>query len=254
MVSAWSSGNRMVLGQQAVDSKSNEIHAIPALLKVLDLRGCIVTIDAMGCQKDIAKAISGRKADYILAVKGNQKRLHQAIQAQFALLDAAPDQIPHSRCVSEDKGHGRKVVREVTTLDAVRLLPEDLLLAWAKLETLVRVRSTSERDGKVLHEDRFYISTLPAKAVETIADGVRSHWGIENSLHWVLDVAFNEDRNRTRKGTAPEAGALLRHIVLNLLRQDTASTRSIKNRRMKAALNPAYRLEALMGFRQDNVN
>jgi len=254
LVSAWSSGNRMVLGQQAVDSKSNEIHAIPALLKVLDLRGCIVTIDAMGCQKDIAKAITGRKADYILAVKGNQKRLHQTIQAQFETRDAAPGQVPYGHCASEDRGHGRKVIREVTTLDAVRLLPEDLLLAWAKLETLVRVRSIAERDGKVIREDRFYISTLPMNAVEAIAEGVRSHWGIENSLHWVLDVAFNEDRNRTRKGTAPEAGALLRHIVLNLLRQDTTSKRSIKNRRMKAALNPAYRLEALMGFRLEDVN
>lgn len=254
MVSAWSSGNRMVLGQQAVDSKSNEIHAIPALLKVLDLRGCIVTIDAMGCQKEIAKAITGRKADYILAVKANQKRLHQAIQAEFAARDAAPGQVQNGHCMSEDRGHGRVVVREVTTLDAVRLLPEGLLLAWAKLETLVRVRSTSERDGKIIREDRFYISTLPMKDVEAIANGVRSHWGIENSLHWVLDVAFNEDRNRTRKGTAPEAGALLRHIVLNLLRQDTASKRSIKNRRMKAALNPAYRLEALMGFRSEEVN
>lgn len=254
MVSAWSSGNRMVLGQLAVDSKSNEIHAIPELLKVLDLRGCIVTIDAMGCQKDIAKAITNRKADYILAVKGNQKRLHQAIQLQFEARDSAPGQVPHGHCASEDRSHGRKVIREVTTLDAVRLLPEDLLLAWTKLETLVRVRSTAERNGKVIREDRFYISSLPVKAVEGIAEGVRSHWGIENSLHWVLDVAFNEDRNRTRKGTAPEAGALLRHIVLNLLRQDTASTRSIKNRRMKAALNPGYRLEALMGFRHEDVN
>lgn len=248
MVSAWSSGNRMVLGQRAVDSKSNEIQAIPALLKVLDLAGCIVTIDAMGCQKDIAKAITSRKADYVLAVKGNQKRLHQAIQAQFAARDTAPDGVPHSQCSSEDKGHGRKVIREVTTLNAVRLLPEDLLLEWAKLETLVRVRSTAERDGKIIREDRFYISTLPMTVAEVIAESVRSHWGIENSLHWVLDVAFNEDRNRTRKDTAPEAGALLRHIVLNLLRQDTVSKRSIKNRRMKAALNPAYRLEALMGF------
>lgn len=254
MVSAWSSGNRMVLGQQAVDSKSNEIHAIPELLKVLDLQGCIVTIDAIGCQKDIAKTIASRKADYILAVKGNQKGLHQVIQARFAELDATPEATPHGFWKCEDRSHGRVVVREVTTLDAVRLLPEELLLSWAKLETLVRIRSTAERDGKTIHEDRFYISTLPMNEVQAIGDGVRSHWGIENSLHWVLDVAFHEDRNRTRKGTAPEAGVLLRHIVLNLLRQDPDSKRSIKNRRMKAALNPAYRLEALMGFRSEEVN
>ena len=105
-------------------------------------------------------------------MKGNQKRLHQAIQAQFEARDAAPDQIPHGHCASEDRSHGRRVIREVTTLDAVRLLPEDLLLAWAKLETLVRVRSTAERDGKVIREDRFYISTMPMHEVEAIAEVV----------------------------------------------------------------------------------
>ena len=254
LVSAWSAANRMVLGQRAVDGKSNEIRAIPELLKVLDLKGCIVTIDAMGCQKDIAKAITRSKADYILALKGNQKGLHQAVQGLFDVYDARPGEVQHAHYTSVDNSHGRKVLREVVAIDAVRTLDEEVLFEWARLECLVRVRATSEREGKTLREDRFYVSSLPMDAVEVMAEGVRSHWDIENGLHWVLDVAFNEDRNRTRKGTSAEAGAILRHIVLNLLRQDPDSKRSIKNRRMKAALNPAYRLDALMGFRLDDMH
>jgi len=248
MVSAWSAANRMVLGQRAVDAKSNEIKAIPELLKVLDLAGCIVTIDAMGCQKDIARGIVARKADYILAVKGNQERLHRALQDRFERLDAAPGEMRHFTSESTDVSHGREAFRRVTTLDAVHSLPEDILFEWSRLETLVRVQSETQREGKVVSEERFYISTMPMKAVEAIAQGVQSHWSIENSLHWVLDVAFNEDRNRTRKGAAPECGALLRHIVLNLLRQEPNTKRSIKSRRIKAALCPEYRLEVLAGF------
>ncbi|MBP1627213.1 MAG: ISAs1 family transposase [Holophagaceae bacterium] len=254
LVSAWSSANRMVLGQRAVDGKSNEIKAIPELLKVLDLAGCIVTIDAMGCQKDIALAITRRKADYILALKANQKGLHQVTQALFEVCDAGEQAMTHAHCISTDEGYGRKVVREVMTINAVHTLGEEMLLDWPMLETVARVRTTAEREGKTIREDRFYISSLPTNAVEAMAEGIRSHWGIENGLHWVLDVAFNEDRNRTRKGTAAEAGAILRHIVLNLLWQDPDSKRSIKNRRMKAALNPVYRLDALIGFRQDDMH
>jgi len=248
MVSAWSVANRMVLGQRAVDAKSNEITAIPELLKILDLKGCIVTIDAMGCQKDIARGIVARKADYVLAVKGNQEGLHRAILGLFARLDEAPEGMRHFTSESLDTGHGRRAFRQVTTLDAILNLPEDILLAWPKMETLVRVKSETQREGKTVSEERFYISTLPVEAVEGIAQAVQSHWGIENSLHWVLDVAFNEDGNRTRKGTAPESGALLRHIVLNLLRQEPDTKRSIKSRRLKAAMCPDYRFEVLMGF------
>ena len=247
MVSAWSVANRMVLGQRSVDTKSNEITAIPKLLQVLELTGCIVTIDAMGCQKDIAKAIVARKADYVLAVKANQEGLHQAMQALFARLDAG-ESLAHATSDSTETGHGRTAHRKVTTMDAVRVLPEHILFAWPKLETLVRIQSETQREGKVVAEERFYISSLPMQAAETIGQAVQSHWGIENQLHWVLDVAFNEDRNRTRKGSAPESGVLLRHITLNLLRHDPDTKRSIAKRRMKAALSRDYRLAALMGF------
>ena len=248
LVSAWSVANRLVLGQRSVDVKSNEITAIPELLKVLELKGCIVTIDAMGCQKDIAKGIVAKKADYVLAVKGNQDSLHKAIQASFARLDADPTTVTHFTTEAMESGHGRKESRRATALNALKHLPNEILFLWPKLESLVRIQSETLRAGKTVHEERFYISTLPMRQVETIASSVRSHWGIENQLHWVLDVAFREDGIRTRMGNGPEAGAILRHITLNLLRQDPNTKRSIKHRRFKAALSQEYRLAALLGF------
>jgi predicted transposase YbfD/YdcC len=220
------------------------------LLKVLDLKGCIITIDAMGCQKDIAKGIVAKKANYILAVKGNQERLHKAIQAAFEHLDSEPAATPHFTTEALETTRGRNEVRRVTTLDALQHLPEDILFGWPKLETLVRIESAAKRGGKTVSETRYFISTLPMREVETIGQGIRSHWGIENHLHWVLDVAFREDGNRTRKGNGPECSAILRHIVLNLLRQDPNPTGSIKLRRLQAAMSPDYRLAALLGFPQ----
>jgi len=250
MVSAWSEANGMVLGQVAVDQKSNEITAIPALLKVLDLKGCIVTIDAMGCQKDIAKAIVARKAQYVLAVKGNQERLHKAIQACFERLDSDPAGTAHGSAESVDMRRGRNERRQVTTLDAVTYLPEDILLEWPKLETIVRVRAVTTRGGKTATEERFYITPLSWREPDAIGLAVRSHWGIENKLHWLLDVTFREDTNRTRKGNGPECSAVLRHIVLNLLRQDPKPMGSIKFRRLQAAMSQEYRMAALLGFPQ----
>ncbi|WP_043485832.1 ISAs1 family transposase [Holophaga foetida] len=248
MVSAWSSANHMVLGQCAVNEKSNEITAIPALLKVLDLKGCIVTIDAMGCQKGIAKGIVAKKADYLLAVKGNQERLHKAIKACFESLDANLVGTAHGSAESLESRRGRNERRRVTTLDAVEQLPESILLEWPKLETIVRIQSESLRNGKPALEERFYITTLSMTQAEAIGSAARHHWGIENKLHWVLDVAFREDANRTRKGSGPECSAVLRHIVLNLLRQDPNPMGSIKFRRMQAAMSPDYRMAALLGF------
>jgi predicted transposase YbfD/YdcC len=249
VVSAWSCLNSLVLGQRAVDEKSNEITAIPQLIKILELKGCIVTIDAMGCQKEIAKDIIKKKADYVLAVKGNQDRLHKAVLAAFAKLDADPSAVPHFQSVSMNSGHGRKEVRTATALEAMAHIPEDILFSWPKLESITRIQSEIIRGGKETREARFYISSLPMKLVEKIGQSVRSHWGIESRLHWVLDVAFREDGNRTRKGNAPECSAVLRHIVLNLLRQDpNLGKKSVKLRRLRAALTPAYRLVALLGF------
>jgi predicted transposase YbfD/YdcC len=161
MVSAWAVGNGIVLGQRAVDQKSNEITAIPELLQVLAIRGCIVTIDAMGCQKAIAEKVVARKADYVLAVKSNQERLFQAVRGCFAALDGDPAALPHFCTDSQEEGHGRKDFRRVTVLDGVRLLPEDILFDWPKLETLMRVQSRSQRGDKAGEEERFYISSMP---------------------------------------------------------------------------------------------
>ncbi len=248
VVSAWSTANHLVLGQRSVDTKSNEITAIPELLKVLELKGCIVTIDAMGCQKDIARGIVARKADYVLAVKGNQESLHKAVLAAFAQLDSDPAVVPHFATEAMESGHGRKECRRATAVGAMKHLPDEILFLWPKLETLARIQSETERAGKTVQEERFYISTLPMDKVETIANSVRSHWGIENKLHWVLDVAFREDGIRTRMGNGPETGAILRHITLNMLRQDPDTKRSIRHRRLKAALSQEYRLNALLGF------
>ena len=251
MVSAWSCANGLVLGQLAVEEKSNEITALPELIRMLHLKGCIVTIDAMGCQKEIAQAIAGGRngADYVLAVKGNQGSLHQRILDAFAKLDAAPAGIPHFVAESRDDGHGRTELRRVTTLDALVHLPEDILFQWSKCETIARVQSEVEREGKTVREERFYISTLPASQAEAVGGSVRSHWNIENRLHWTLDVAFREDGNRSRKGNAAECGAVLRHLVVNLLSRDpNPKGRSIKARRQRAGRVAEYRLAALLGF------
>ena len=171
VVSAWSAQNRIVLGQRAVDEKSNEITAIPELLKILELKGCIVTIDAMGCQKDIAKGVVARKADDLLAVKGNQEGLHKAILEALAAFDAEPSAVPHFTNEVHEVGHGRREGRRVVTLSALQHLPDKVLFAWAKLETLVHIQSETQRGGK----------------------------------------ACREDGNRTRKGNAPECSAILRH-------------------------------------------
>ena len=249
VVSAWSSTNRLVLGQRAVDAKSNEITAIPELLKVLDLKGCIVTIDSMGCQREIAKKILAKRADYILAVKGNQPKLQKAIQVCFATLDAGAQEMSAHVTESNESHHGRQEFRRITCISAVAHLQDKPLFDWPKLETMVRVESRTTRGGKVSNQVRYYISSLPPHQVEAIANGIRSHWGIENQLHWILDVVFNEDANRTRKGNGPECSAILRHIVLNLLRQDpNPKTGSIRYKRMLAAMSPDYRMAALLGF------
>lgn len=249
VVSAWSSANRLVLGQRAVDAKSNEITAIPELLKVLDLKGCIVTLDSMGCQRAIAKKIVAKRADYVLAVKGNQPGLLKAIQAAFAILDANPQGVSHHTVESTERHHGREEFRRITCLSAMAHLKDTPLFDWPKLEALVRVQSETLRGGKVVTQVRYYISTLQPHQVEAVARGIRSHWGIESQLHWILDVVFNEDANRTRKGNGPECSAILRHIVLNLLRQDpNPKTGSIRYKRMLAAMSPDYRMAALLGF------
>lgn len=238
MVSAWASANNLVLGQRKVDDKSNEITAIPKLLAALELSGTVVTIDAMGCQREIAEKIVDKKADYILAVKENQPSLLDDIQDSFKMLaaDAIAEEI--------DCGHGRVERRRCAVVSDLTLLdrPGD----WKGLRALVRIEAERfhKATGKTERETRYYISSLAPDA-QRLNQLVRQHWGIENKLHWVLDVAFGEDQSRKRAGNAAQNFSLLNRIALNLLKQETTLKRGIKGKRLKAAWDPAYLLKLL---------
>jgi len=232
-----------VLGQRKVDDKSNEITAIPALLNVLEIAGCIVTIDAMGCQRDIASAIIARGADYVLALKGNQGSLFEDVQWLFQSAQASGfADVAHSIAQSVDKGHGRIEIRRCWTLSELDYLIQ--LPLWSGLQTVVMVQSEQHCHGQITTENRFFISSLPSQA-SLLLHAVRTHWSIENSLHWVLDVSFREDACRIRRDFAPHNMALLRHLALNLLSQDSSSKRGIAAKRKKAAWDQSYLIKLL---------
>jgi len=215
MVSAFATEARLVLAQQKVDEKSNEITAIPKLLDLLDLKGQIVTIDAMGTQKAIAKQIIAQGGDYILALKGNQGSLNEDVRLflETELKKTASSAI-EDRCEDSDKGHGRIETRKCFVSSQVDWLNQKE--QWTGLKTIAMIEETQEVNGKVSTEQRFFICSLPPVA-ERIASAVRSHWSIENRLHWTLDVVFNEDQSRVRKDNAGENMALIRHITINML-------------------------------------
>jgi predicted transposase YbfD/YdcC len=247
MVSAISHGSGLVLGQRAVDGKSNEITAIPELLKLIPIKGKIITIDAMGCQKKIAKLIVEGKGDYLLALKGNHERLHAELRDYFNLgRETNFKDIPYSYSESTDKGHGRIEIRRIWCTEALGWLESKS--DWTGLKTLVAIESTRILGDKTSVETRLFLSSLPSTNPYRIGEIARGHWAIENRLHWVLDAVMNEDQSRLRKGNAPEVMAIMRHIVLNLLRMDTATKGSIRCKRMLAGWNQAYRLQALFGF------
>jgi predicted transposase YbfD/YdcC len=248
VVSAWATANHLVLGQQKVDQKSNEITAIPELLRLLEISGCIVTIDAMGCQTAIAEQIVEQGADYVLAVKENQSHLYEDIDLFFRLAqqnDFGRVEQTYERTVN--KGHGRIEVREcwaIAGAESLQFLRD--YEQWPGLRTIALVQNQRQIQGQVTTERRFYISSLANNAPQ-ILHAARSHWGVENALHWVLDVAMGEDDSRIRKDSAPENMAILRRIALNLLKQERTLKRGIQGKRLKAALSPDYLLKVLAG-------
>ncbi len=231
LVSAFASNTRLVLAQERVSEKSNEITAIPKLLEVLFLKGAIVTMDAMGCQKEIAKKVKEKKADYILALKKNHGDLYEEIDTFFKNTQNLEVE---EQC---EKGHGRIEIRKCYTSQDIEWVTGHE--KWKGLKSIVKVESQRIIGDKTTIEKRYYISSLASSAKEH-AFAIRSHWAIENSVHWVLDVVFNEDKNRIRKGNAPENMAIIRHATLNLIRQVEDPKTSLKRRRRRALYSDEY--------------
>lgn len=242
MVSAWANKNQLILGQQKVDDKSNEITAIPKLLNQLDITGAVVTIDAAGCQTKIARQIVEQSADYMLSLKGNQGTLHEDVKLFFESESTCPE-IGNE---SYDGGHGRIEKRTVYASSDIDWLKK-LHPKWEGLKSIIAVTAERESKGKTTQETRYFISSLDATNPEQLGHVIRSHWGIENNLHWVLDYAFDEDDQRTRLGNSAANMAILRHIALNLIKSDTTTKIGVKNRRLKAGWDDDYLLQLVLG-------
>ncbi len=243
MVSAWSSANGLVLGQEKTAEKSNEITAIPQLLDVLELKGCIVTIDAMGCQTVIAEKIIKKKADYMLALKGNQGNLHTEVSDFFdiALLENFKH-VAHDYYEEHDAGHGRVEHRQCWAIKPSAMnFPS--FRKWPNLKSLIMIKSRREFKNQLTkdtEDTRFYIASIEPNAKKTLT-AVRQHWCIENELHWTLDMTFREDESRIRTEASPENFTIMRHIALNLIKNDTSRKASMKRKRFMAALEDDFR-------------
>lgn len=252
LVSAWCGQNQLVLGQLAVNEKSNEITAIPKLLELLDLKKAVVTIDAMGCQKEIIGQIRSQGGDYLLAVKDNQKTLHEKVEV--LLNDIALDQAKglnpghYDYCEKTETGHGRIETRRVWVTTEVQNLGEQLLGQWTDLHSLVMVQGQrqdlGDPTGKVTLERRVFICSLKNPSAEQAGNYVRGHWGIENQLHWRLDMCYGEDRSRIRKDHGAENFSRLRRIAMNKLKSDPAKL-SLKCKRYKCSLDREYLIKML---------
>jgi predicted transposase YbfD/YdcC len=249
MVSAWASANRLVLAQERVSDASNEITAVPELLRVLELSGCLITIDAIGCQREIAQQILAQGGDYVLALKENQPKLLEEVSATFAharanvFVDLAIDQERHV-----DKGHGRLEIRHhwvIADADIRAWLQDEY--GWPGLQAIGLVEAERRLGAERSRETRYYLLSRPLSA-KHFGQVVRSHWGIENQVHWTLDVTFGEDQSRIRQGYAAENFVVLRHLALNLLRRQQTKRLSIKAKRLKAGWDDAYLLQVLQGL------
>lgn len=243
MVGAWASENRLALGQVKTDEKSNEITAVPKLLEVLDLEGCIVTTDAMGCQKEITEAITEQKADYVLALKDNHSGLREDTEAIFERI-LESDFEAENRHESVTGGHGRVETRRCFTAEVEGRGLLDLE-GWHELRTVALVEYERFEEGKTKTERRYFVSSLDASDPEKILEATRAHWHIENKMHWVLDVAFDEDQSRTRKGNADQNMAAVRRLALNLLANEDSLSVGVKNKRLRAGWDPDYLLKVL---------
>ena len=260
IVNAWARQNGLVLGQVKVADKSNEITAVPELLRALELAGCIVTVDAMGCQKKIAQEIVESDADYVLALKGNQETVHEEVKAYLDDLIARQAHLPRQGMAKGvrlelayletiEKDHGRIEIRRYWQSDNLAWFADRA--QWEKLTSIGVVESIREVNGVSSTERRYYLSSL-SRDVARFAEAVRGHWGVENPLHWVLDICFGEDQSRARTGNAAENLAALRRLTLNLLRRETTKKRGIKGKQKCAGWDHAYLLR-LLGLEPDQT-
>lgn len=243
MVSAWASEHRMVLGQRKVNDKSNEITAIPELLRVLDLNGAVVSIDAMGCQTEIAAQIVEQQGDYVLALKGNQGNLHEDVEQLFEYVRKQNfHTIEHDFYQTQEQGHGRQEIRKYWVMgETAALMGAE---NWSKLTAIGCVETQRQTQDKITTECRYYLLSLPLNA-QRFADAVRGHWSIENQLHWILDVGFHEDRSRATQGHSAENLAVIRHLAVSLLSQDQSTKGGTRAKRLKAGWDNQYLIQLL---------
>jgi predicted transposase YbfD/YdcC len=249
VVSAWASGLRLSLGEVAVDGKSNEITAVPKLLELLELSGAVVTMDAMHCQKETLAAIRAKGADYLVPVKDNQPKLHTLLLETFLAYGEQHYEVPGvKRYRTVERNRGREEERIVYAAPPPPELqghPE-----WIDVASVVMVYRATRRDGKLTEDTSYYLSSLPPK-VKRLASYIRGHWGIENSLHWTLDVIFAEDRSRIRNGNGPQIASIFRKLALLVLQQDTTSKGSLRGKRLQAGWNENFLERILCGFSED---
>lgn len=245
LVSAWASEAGILLGQRKVDAKSNEITAVPELLKLLFIKGCIVTVDALNCQKGIAQTVIERQADYVFALKANHPQLHQDVIDWFDWARKRDFRdVPHDFHQTVTKGHGRLEIRRCWAIhDPLALESMGHYQGWAGLQTVVMVERERRTANQTQRETVYYLSSLPPDA-ERILAATRAHWSVENTFHWTMDVVFGEDASRVRLDEAPENFAVIRHIVINLLKRHPGK-QSLKRKRFRAALDDAFLLELL---------